>query len=148
MTDIRGRGEDLAEAQWIAEVLRNWRQDNALTQENLAELCGLSVRAIENYESGRRVPNTQARRSLARGMKVDESLFRAPAPNVVAAWLAGRSGSLAVAVEPVSSAQMVEALFRPPVEMIHIDMSALPDAMMGEGAEIEEAAVDLLNLWE
>jgi transcriptional regulator with XRE-family HTH domain len=75
MTDIRDRGEDLAKARWIAEVLRTWRHRDALTRENLAELCGLSVRAVENYESGRRVPDTQARRSLARGMRVDESVF-------------------------------------------------------------------------
>ncbi|WP_299403638.1 helix-turn-helix transcriptional regulator [uncultured Roseobacter sp.] len=51
-----------------------------LTQENLAEAAGLTVRTIQNMESGRRVPHVQTLRSIARGVGFNVTVFSKPTP--------------------------------------------------------------------
>ena len=42
----------------FAERLRKIRTESGITQQKLAEMCGMSLRSITNYESGERMPNS------------------------------------------------------------------------------------------
>lgn len=42
----------------FAENMRRIRTESGLTQQKLAEMCGMSLRSITNYESGERMPNS------------------------------------------------------------------------------------------
>ncbi|WP_246832701.1 helix-turn-helix domain-containing protein [Thioclava sp. F28-4] len=52
----------------------------SLTQENLADASGLTVRTIQKVESERHVPEVQTLRSLARGLGFDITVFSKPTP--------------------------------------------------------------------
>lgn len=66
--------------QYVADTLRDLRRIFSLTQENLAELAGLTSRTIEKMESGRHRPNEQTLRSLSRALGVNASMFVKPSP--------------------------------------------------------------------
>lgn len=51
-----------------------------LTQENLADASGLTTRTIEKIESGKRRPEEQTLRSLARALKINIAYFEKPTP--------------------------------------------------------------------
>ncbi len=70
---------------YLAEQLRFIRKKLGLTQENLAEMCGITTRTIEKLESGRHLPSEQTLKSLARGLKLDASIFMKPSPEEEAA---------------------------------------------------------------
>jgi len=56
------------DAAYIASQCKYIRKMFALTQENLADAAGLTVRTIQKVESGRHTPDVQTLRSLARGI--------------------------------------------------------------------------------
>lgn len=56
--------------------LREWRKYRRMTQVELAETANLSQAAIASIESGKRVPNMDTARKLARALKCDiDDLF-------------------------------------------------------------------------
>jgi transcriptional regulator with XRE-family HTH domain len=59
---------------YIAKQLKIARQLFGLTQENVAEMTGLSTRTIEKVESGRHRPDEQTLRSLCRGLGLDATI--------------------------------------------------------------------------
>jgi transcriptional regulator with XRE-family HTH domain len=68
------------DAAYIASQCKYIRKMFALTQENLADAAGLTVRTIQKIESGRHVPEVQTLRSLARGLGFDIRVFSKPTP--------------------------------------------------------------------
>ena len=59
------------------KFLRKWHK---LTQENVADMAGLTTRTIEKIESGRHRPDEQTLRSLARAFHIEVSYFEKPTP--------------------------------------------------------------------
>jgi len=59
------------------KFLRRWRK---LTQENVADMAGLTTRTIEKIESGRHKPDEQTLCSLARAFQIDVAYFEKPTP--------------------------------------------------------------------
>ena len=47
-----------------AKLCRQIRDQHGWTQQQLAEVIGVSRRSVENYEQGRFVPNAAARKTL------------------------------------------------------------------------------------
>ena len=68
------------DAAYIASQCRFLRKMLGLTQENLADAAGLTVRTIQKVESGRHSPEVQTLRSIARGVGFDVALFSKPTP--------------------------------------------------------------------
>ncbi|MGL4310781.1 MAG: helix-turn-helix domain-containing protein [Paracoccaceae bacterium] len=68
------------DAEYIASQCKFLRKMFGLTQENLADTAGLTVRTIQKVESGKHVPDVQTLRSLARGVGFDVALFTKPTP--------------------------------------------------------------------
>lgn len=86
---------DQLEPAYIAEQVRWLRRQYRLTQENLAEMAGLTSRTIEKVESGRHRPDVQTLRSIARVFNlVDLTFFRKPSPEQMAAFRATLEKSL------------------------------------------------------
>jgi transcriptional regulator with XRE-family HTH domain len=67
-------------AEFIASRCKFLRKMLGLTQENLADAAGLTVRTIQKAESGKHVPDVQTLRSLARGIGFDVVVFSKPTP--------------------------------------------------------------------
>lgn len=60
----------------IANTLRELRHQQGLTQAELAQNVGLSIHAINSYESGRREPNSRAMAALERYFGVSGDYLR------------------------------------------------------------------------
>lgn len=69
---------------YIAEQVRLLLKVHGLTQQNLADLSGLTTRTIEKVVTGRHRPEEQTLRSIARAVKVDLRIFDKPSPDEVA----------------------------------------------------------------
>ena len=67
-------------ADYIASQCKYIRKMFALTQENLADAAGLTVRTIQKVESGRHVPEVQTLRSIARALGFEVAVFSKPTP--------------------------------------------------------------------
>ena len=67
-------------AEYIAKQCKYLRKMLGLTQENLADAAGLTVRTIQKVESGRHIPDVQTLRSIARGIGFDVAMFSKPTP--------------------------------------------------------------------
>lgn len=65
---------------YVASQLRLLRKMWRLTQENVADMAGLTTRTIEKIESGRHTPNEQTIRSLCRGLGIEATIFFKPSP--------------------------------------------------------------------
>lgn len=76
------------EPAYIAKQVKFIRKMFRLTQENLAEMSGLTTRTIEKVESGRHRPDEQTLRSIARCLHVDVAYFEKPTPEQEARQLA------------------------------------------------------------
>lgn len=62
-------------AEKFAELLRSARAEKRLTQAELAERAGLSVRTLQSYESARREPRWSHVCALAKGLGVRVDRF-------------------------------------------------------------------------
>jgi len=51
--------------------IRKFRKDNHLTQQELADKCGVTLRTVQNWEAGRAVPNSII--NLLRAMSRDDN---------------------------------------------------------------------------
>jgi transcriptional regulator with XRE-family HTH domain len=65
---------------YIAQQVKSLRRWHKLTQENVADIAGLTTRTIEKVESGRHRPEEQTLRSLARAFRVEVRYFQKPTP--------------------------------------------------------------------
>lgn len=68
------------DAEYIARQCKLLRKTLRLTQENLADTAGLTVRTIQKVESGKHVPDVQTLRSITRCVGFDIALFAKPTP--------------------------------------------------------------------
>lgn len=68
------------DAEYIARQCKYLRKMLGLTQENLADAAGLTVRTIQKVESGRHVPDVQTLRSITRSIRFDMAVFSKPTP--------------------------------------------------------------------
>lgn len=66
------------EPTYIAKQCRFIRQVHKLTQENLSEMSGLSVRSIEKIESGKHRCQMQSLELIAKAIGAQASFFRKP----------------------------------------------------------------------
>lgn len=71
--------------EFIAERCRFVRSYHSITQENLAEMSGLSTRSIEKIESGKHTPQRQSLEMIAKAVGVQADFFRKPTPEEEAA---------------------------------------------------------------
>lgn len=60
----------------LSEILKELRKSEGLSQFELAQKTGLSVHAINSYESGRREPNSKAMATLERYFHVSGDYLR------------------------------------------------------------------------
>ena len=67
-------------AEYIASQCKFLRKMLSLTQENLADAAGVTVRTIQKVESGRHMPDIQTLRSIAGGVGFDVAMFNKPSP--------------------------------------------------------------------
>jgi tetratricopeptide (TPR) repeat protein/transcriptional regulator with XRE-family HTH domain len=70
MVHLNGRKPE--QANGVGALLRYWREQAGLTQEQLAEHAGLSARTIRSSEGGQACPRAQTVRLLAEGLGLDE----------------------------------------------------------------------------
>ena len=68
------------DAAYIASQCKFLRKKFGLTQENLAEIAGLTTRTIQEVENGRHVPDMQTLLSISRGVGFDVAMFSKPTP--------------------------------------------------------------------
>ncbi len=136
---------------YVAKRLRLYRQHHGLTQENLAELCGLSTRSIENYESGKRAPDQQALRSLQRGMQVEVDFFRKPSAEEEARTRReieeAQRNTVVVPVVRLTSVQQAQEMVAG-CEGRRMDFSQVRDSALEVAAELEELVTDWGDIWE
>lgn len=59
----------------LKERMRERRKELHMTQQQLADECGISVDTIKSYESGRRIPKYRYLWCIARNMGVDIKYF-------------------------------------------------------------------------
>ena len=65
----------------LAENLRRIRKERCYKLETLAEVSGISVSSLRNYEKARTIPNSMQLRSLAKALKVDFNELLGGYPN-------------------------------------------------------------------
>lgn len=65
---------------FIAGQVRLLLKVHGLTQDNLADMAGLTTRTIEKVVSGRHRPEEQTLRSIARAIQLDVAFFNKPTP--------------------------------------------------------------------
>ncbi len=53
------------------ELMKNRRKELGLTQQQLADLCGLSKNTIYNYENGKFEPTTENLEIISKKLKID-----------------------------------------------------------------------------
>ena len=58
----------------LGELLRRLRAEKGLTQEELAEKSGMSVRALSSLECGTSAPRIKTTRLIAAALEVDEEM--------------------------------------------------------------------------
>ena len=54
-------------------LLKKWRFENSISQEEMGELLGVTQSAVSNYEAGTRLPNPEADKILKRLTKNEVS---------------------------------------------------------------------------
>lgn len=55
--------------------IQAFRKERGYTQKQLAEMLGLSIITIQNYENGRRKPDIEILYSISKALEVDIALF-------------------------------------------------------------------------
>ena len=63
--------------------IKSIRNKSNLTQQELADLAGISLRALSNYEGGTRVPPLEIMIRLAKALNVDIKDLDAKSPLVI-----------------------------------------------------------------
>jgi transcriptional regulator with XRE-family HTH domain len=59
----------------LGDKMQALRKESGLSQAALAEKAGLSLRSIQNWEQGHRLPNAKALLALARALKTPVELL-------------------------------------------------------------------------
>lgn len=137
---------------FIAEQVRLLLKVHSLTQENLAELAGLTTRTIEKVVSGRHRPEEQTLRSIARAVQIDVRFFDKPTPEEVArqreAMERALRKSVLVPLVRITTANEFLGAFDQR-DAYRIDVSAVgnPEALSLAGA-LGDWLRDLTDVWD
>jgi transcriptional regulator with XRE-family HTH domain len=76
----------------FGESLQRFRENADLSQSGLAEKAGLSVRSIQNWEQGHRVPRADALIALSRALGITvDNLLNGPEPEKNGRKAAGKA---------------------------------------------------------
>ena len=59
----------------IAELIKKYRKECGVTQEQLCEAAGISISTLKKYETGLRNPKTEQLRKMAEALGVSEQVF-------------------------------------------------------------------------
>lgn len=136
---------------FIAKQVKFIRRQLGMTQDNLAEASGLSLRTVEKVESGRHHPDEQTLRSIARVAGVDVAYFDKPDPAEEARFEAQLERALRktvmTPVSPIRSAKGFLDAFQEPMGF-KFDTSAVKDSpALDEAAEMCDWISDVMNGW-
>lgn len=123
-----------------------------LTQENLADMAGLTTRTIEKVESGRHRPEEQTLRSIARAVKIDVRYFDKPTPEQEARQRADMERALRKIVmartTPVRTASEFLAAFHQR-HAFRFDTSEVKgDEALEVAASLVDSIRDLNDVWD
>lgn len=127
----------------VAACIRQFRELRHWSQEQLAEISGLSVRTIQRVEVGESA-NFDTRRALARAFEFEDiDVFNKPFAVPTAEELAARKAQfdrdhVTVALSPLVTGRELARL----VERCEMDLSEPGFEMTGEAAESFAALVD------
>lgn len=137
---------------YIAEQVKFIRKMHKLTQENLANLAGLSTRTIEKIESGRHTPDEQTLRSISRAAQLDVSFFKKPSPEEQE-WqkeelsLAQRK-TVVARINPIRTTSDFLSAFEQP-EAFRLDTSAVTEEVaLDTAAAMADWIRDMGDVWE
>lgn len=137
---------------FIAEQVRLLLKVHGLTQENLADMAGLTTRTIEKVASGRHRPDEQTLRSIARAVQVDVHFFEKPSPEEVERQRAAMERALHKAVlvplTRITTANQFLGAFDQR-EAYRIDVSSVdnPEALSIAGA-VGDWLRDMTDVWD
>lgn len=137
---------------FIAAQVRRVRKVHGLTQENLADMTGLTTRTIEKVESGRHRPEEQTLRSIARAVQLDVGFFDKPSPEEEqrqrATMERALRKSVLVPLTRVTTANEFLGAFDQR-DAYRIDLSAVdnPEALAIAGA-LGDWLRDLTDIWD
>lgn len=59
----------------IAELIKKYRKERGITQEQLCETAGISISTLKKYETGVRNPKFEQIRKIAEALGVSDKLF-------------------------------------------------------------------------
>lgn len=120
----------------FAKRLRQTRREAGMSQRELAEIAGITARSIQNYESGRRMPNSlQITALLAEALSVTAEYLLGGDDGYVDIPLVGD-----IACGPLNFAEeYVEARWRLPTELVgegtFFMLRAVNDSMIDAGID-------------
>jgi transcriptional regulator with XRE-family HTH domain len=137
--------------QYVADRTRYLREVLGLKQESLAEAAGLTVRTIQNVESGRHMPDEQTLKAIARATDVDVSYFTKPTPEAEArdkaAMEHAKKHTDIVPIAPVRSVADFLAAFNGN-QALRFDLSAVnDDAALKVASAMHDWVDDLMLAW-
>ena len=137
---------------YIAKQVKFIHKTYRLTQENLADLAGLTTRTIEKVESGRHRPDEQTLRSIARAVQVDVGYFEKPTPEQEARQKAEMERAvrkmLLVTTNPIHTTSDFLSQFANR-HAFRIDTSAVTDdAALETAAAMTDWITDLNDVWD
>ena len=138
--------------EFIAAQLKLLREMFRLTQENLADLAGVTTRTIEKAESGRHAPSQQTLELIAKAFGMGIDLFRKPSPEEQAQQQdelerAMRTMILVPMSPPTDAGDLTSRLDG--ISIHRIDLSAVEsDAALQLAVMIGDGIRDWVEIWE
>ena len=137
---------------FIAEQVRLVLKIHGLTQENLADMAGLTTRTIEKVVSGRHRPEEQTLRSIARAVKLEVAFFDKPSPEAEekqrAVMERALRKSVLVPLQHITTASEFICEFDNHRHAYSVDVSAVSDAdALTIAGALGDWIEDLINIW-
>lgn len=139
------------DAAYIAKQVKFIRRHLGMTQDNLAEASGLSLRTIEKVESGRHRPEEQTLRSIARVAGVDVAYFDKPDPAEEARLEAQLERALrktvVTPVTPIRTEKDFLDAFQEPMGFKYDTSSVKDSPALDNAAQMCDWISDVMNGW-
>ncbi len=136
---------------YIAKQVKFLRSHLRMTQDNLAEASGLSLRTIEKIESGRHRPDAQTLRSIARVAGVDVAYFDKPdlaeEERLEARLERALRKTVVVPVSPIHTAKDFLDAFQAPMGFKFDTSSVKESTALDSAAEMCDWISDVMNGW-
>nr|WP_321442355.1 helix-turn-helix transcriptional regulator [uncultured Hyphomonas sp.] len=138
--------------QHVANCCRHIRSQFTLSQENLADMSGLSTRTIEKIESGRHTPSVESLKLIARAVGIEVTYFRKQTAEELSrleqAWLKAKRKTVIARTNPVRTASDFLKVYGG-WHARRVDMSIINnDDALNLAAEVDELLEDLSIIWD